>query len=69
MGYGMKDTGNIIAGMIFGAFIMWIVWMNWPKETINEQAIKDEADRRVKANMDSIRAMPMDSVISWIMRD
>ena len=60
---------DIIAGMVIGAFIMWIVMQNIDKETINEQAIKDEADRRVKAKMDSIRAMPMDSVISRIMRD
>ena len=60
---------DIIAGMVIGAFIMWIVMQNIDKETINEQAIKDEADRRVKAKMDSIRAMPLDSVISWIMRD
>ena len=60
---------DIIAGMVIGAFIIWLVWMNWPKEQINEQAIKDEADRRVKAKMDSIRALPMDSVISWIMQD
>ena len=60
---------DILAGIVIGAFIMWIVMQNIDKETINEQAIKDEADRRVKAKMDSIRAMPMDSVISWIMRD
>lgn len=65
----MKDVINIIAGIVIGAFIMWIVMQNIDKETINEQAIKDEADRRVKAKMDSIRAMPLDSVISWIMRD
>ena len=65
----MKDVINIIAGIVIGAFIMWIVMQNIDKETINEQAIKDEADRRVKAKLDSIRAMPLDSVISWIMRD
>lgn len=67
---GIMDTiRGILAGIVIGAFIMWIVMQNIDKETINEQAIKDEADRRVKAKMDSIRAMPLDSVISWIMRD
>ena len=65
----MKDIGYLLAGIVIGAFIMWIVMQNIDKEQINEQAIKDEADRRVKAKMDSIRAMPLDSVISWIMRD
>ena len=60
---------DILAGIVIGAFIMWIIMQNIDKETINEQAIKDEADRRVKAKMDSIRALPMDSVISWIMQD
>ena len=60
---------DILAGIVIGAFIMWIIMQNIDKETINEQAIKDEADRRVKAKMDSISAMPLDSVISWIMRD
>ena len=60
---------DILAGIVIGAFIMWIIMQNIDKETINEQAIKDEADRRVKAKMDSIRALPMDSVINWIMQD
>ena len=65
----MKDIINIITGMVIGAFIMWIIMINLPKEPINEQAIRDEANKRVKAKMDSIRRMPMDSVISWIMQD
>ena len=68
----MRDIGYLLAGMIFGAFIMWIVWINWPKETINVDEIKKEYERDKQRYVDSVKnrysKLPVDSSINYVMR-
>ena len=71
MGYEMRII-DILAGIVIGAFIMWIVMQNIDKEPINVDEIKKEYERDKQRYVDSVKnhysKLPVDSSINYVMR-
>ena len=68
----MDFIKGFIAGIVIGAFIMWIVMQNIDKEPINVDEIKKEYERDKQRYVDSVKnhysKLPVDSSINYVMR-
>ena len=67
----MDRIVNIIAGMAIGALIMWIVMINIKDKPIilNEDELNRRADEKAKHIIDSVRTLPLEQRIDWVMSD